>query len=55
LAKLNAEVLTHLAQGAKLSITLDVEATSEAGFTEQQIRTVSENAKTLKFDSAEFE
>jgi predicted AAA+ superfamily ATPase len=55
LAKLNAEVLTHLAQGAKLSITLDVEAISEEGFTEQQVRTVSENAKTLKFDSAEFE
>lgn len=55
LAKLNAEVLTHLAQGAKLSITLDVEATSDVGFTEQQVRTVSENARTLKFDSAEFE
>jgi hypothetical protein len=55
LAKLNAEVLHHLAHGAKLSITLDVEAVSEDGFTEQQIRTVSENAKTLKFDTAEFE
>lgn len=55
LAKINAEVLTHLASGAKLTITLDIEAESEAGFTEQQVRTVRENATTLKFDSAEFE
>ena len=55
LAKINAEVLTHLAAGAKLTITLDIEAESDDGFTEQQVRTVRENAMTLKFDSAEFE
>lgn len=55
LAKINAEVLIHLAAGAKLTITLDIEAESEDGFTEQQVRTVRENANTLKFGSAEFE
>ncbi len=55
-AKIAQEVLANLAQsGAKLSISLSVDAVSATGFTEQQIRTIRENAATLKFTTNEFE
>ena len=51
------EVIAHLrdAAGAKLVVRLEIEAVDERGFDEQQIRTVSENARTLKFEQSGFE
>ena len=51
------EVIKHLAgvAGASVSISVDIEAVDPDGFTEDVRRTVTENAKTLRFDSAEFE
>lgn len=50
------EVLAHLReQGVSLSVRIEIEATDAAGFDENKIRTVSENAKTLKFDQSGFE
>ena len=55
-AKIAGEVLANLAaSGAKLTISLSVDAISVDGFTEQQIRTIRENAATLKFTTNEFE
>ena len=56
LKKIADEVLAHLrADGVALSVRIEVEATSVAGFDEAKVRTVSENAKTLKFDQSGFE
>lgn len=41
--------------GAKLSITIEVEAESPQGFDDRVQRTVTENATTLKFNTTEFE
>ncbi len=51
------EVIAHLRNdpGARLVVRLEIEAVDETGFDEQQIRTVSENARTLKFDQSGFE
>ena len=50
------EVLTHLrGENVNLTVRLEIEATDPEGFDEARIRTVSENAKTLKFDQAGFE
>lgn len=51
------EILSHLAAtpGAKVTITLDIEAVVEDGFAENTVRTVSENANTLKFEQSGFE
>jgi hypothetical protein len=40
---------------ADISIAVEIEATSNAGFSDDIRRTVSENARTLKFDTHEFE
>lgn len=50
-------VLQHLASetGAAVTIRLEIEATAAGGFSEQVMRTVSENSNTLKFTSSEFE
>jgi hypothetical protein len=40
---------------AKVSIKIDIEAQSSQGFTEGTQRAVKENAKVLKFGSAEFD
>jgi hypothetical protein len=40
---------------AEVTLTLEIEATVEAGFAEDVRRTVGENARTLKFDTHEFE
>jgi hypothetical protein len=39
----------------EVRITLEIDATSESGFAEDVQRTVTENARTLKFESHEFE
>ena len=50
------EVLAHLRAGdASVVVRIEIEATAPGGFGEAKIRTVSENAKTLKFDQAGFE
>ncbi|WP_205369589.1 Swt1 family HEPN domain-containing protein [Thermoleptolyngbya sp. PKUAC-SCTB121] len=51
------EVICHLAalNGAQVKITLEVEATFPEGATDEATRTVTENCRTLKFTSYEFE
>ena len=50
------EVIAYLRQeGIDLAVRVEIEATKSTGFDEGQIRTVSENARTLKFDQSGFE
>jgi hypothetical protein len=51
------EILDHLihAEGTTVKITLEIEASKPDGFDESQVRVVSENASTLKFDQRSFE
>ena len=51
------EVISHLAGlvGAKVRVTLEVEAQMPDGASEQVVRTVTENGRTLKFSSQGFE
>ena len=41
--------------GSAVSITVEIEASAPEGFSEDLRRTVSENARTLKFETSEFE
>lgn len=50
------EVIAHLRDpDTKLVVRIEIEATDSDGFDDATIRTVSENAQTLKFDQAGFE
>ena len=51
------EVIAHLAGlvGAKVTVTLEVDAEVPTGAPEQVVRTVTENSRTLKFSSQGFE
>ena len=51
------EVLAHLRADATANVVvrIEIEATEAAGFDEGKVRTVSENARTLKFDQSSFE
>jgi hypothetical protein len=51
------EVIAHLAgqMGAEVTVTIEIEATLPNGATDQLVRTVAENSRTLKFDSHGFE
>ena len=51
------EVIAHLAGqvGAKVTVTLEIEATMPDGVSDQVVRTVTENSHTLKFTSHGFE
>lgn len=51
------EVIAHLAAQpeAEVSVTLEIEAQLPKGASDQVIRTVTENGRTLKFTSQEFE
>ena len=51
------EVITHLAGlvGANVKVTLEIEADIPAGAPDHVVRTVTENSRTLKFDSHGFE
>ncbi|ORW93958.1 AAA family ATPase [Mycobacterium sp. IEC1808] len=50
------EIIAHLRDtGTNLVVKIEIEATDAAGFDESKIRTVSENAQTLKFDQSGFE
>jgi hypothetical protein len=49
---INKEVLDHFASqvGTDLEVTIEVVARKPDGFADNLIRTVTENARTLKFD-----
>ena len=51
------EVIAHLAgqMGVEVTVTLEIEARLPNGATEQIVRTVTENSRTLKFTSQGFE
>lgn len=50
------EVIANLRdQGIELVVRIEIEAINSNGFDENKIRTVAENAKTLKFDQSGFE
>lgn len=51
------EVLSHLVGqvGARVSVTLEIEVTLPNGASDQMVRTVTENSRTLKFSSHGFE
>jgi len=51
------EVISHLSglDGAKVTVTLEIEAYMPSGFPDQVRRTVTENSRTLKFKSQGFE
>ncbi|NMO53435.1 ATP-binding protein [Actinoplanes sp. TBRC 11911] len=55
--KIADEVLAPLAatQNVQLVVRVEVEAIATAGFDTAKVRTVAENASTLKFDESEFE
>jgi hypothetical protein len=55
--RLADEVLAHLATtpGIQLEIRVEIEALAPDGFDDTKLRTINENANTLKFDSTEFE
>ena len=55
--KIAEEVIAHLAGlvGAKVTVTLEISAEVPAGVSEQVVRIVTENSRTLKFISQGFE
>jgi predicted AAA+ superfamily ATPase len=55
--KLADEVLGPLGAtpGVTLNVTIEIEATTTGGFDDAKVRTVSENATTLKFEQSGFE
>ncbi|GMW05568.1 MAG: Swt1 family HEPN domain-containing protein [Gammaproteobacteria bacterium] len=56
-ARIAEEVIAHLVglKGAEVTVTLDISAQMPAGAPENVVRTVTENARTLKFSSSAFE
>jgi hypothetical protein len=56
-SRIAEEVVAHLAGqiGAEVQVTLEIEATLPGGASEQIVRTVTENSRTLKFTSHGFE
>ena len=57
LSRLSQEILMQLAavEDAQLEITVEVQARSAKGFPEEKVRTVLENARTLRFRQSSFE
>jgi hypothetical protein len=50
------EIFANLSEdGTELVVKIEIEATKPTGFAEGQVRTLSENAQTLKFDQSSFE
>jgi hypothetical protein len=56
-AQIAEEIVAHLQaqNGAEVTVTLDIRADIPQGADERLVRTVTENAKTLKFESMGFE
>ena len=57
LTRLSQEILQQLAalDGVDLEVTVEVHARREEGFTDDKVRVVSENARTLRFEQSSFE
>ena len=57
LNKVSAEILHQLSAvpGARMKVTLEIEAVAEDGFPDDKVRVVRENARTLKFTQFGFE
>ena len=55
--KIAEEVIAHLVglQGSTVEVTLEIEAEIPSGAPDHVVRTVTENCRTLKFDSHGFE
>ena len=55
--KIAEEVIAHLSglPGAKVTVTLEIEAEIPGGAPDHVVRTVTENSRTLKFSSQGFE
>ena len=56
-ARIADEVISHLASlvGSSVQVTLEIEAEVPGGVPHNVVRTVTENARTLKFDNQAFE
>jgi hypothetical protein len=56
-SRIAEEVISHLAgqAGAEVVVTLEIEARLPGGASEQTIRIVTENGRTLKFTQHAFE
>ncbi len=54
---LSQEILQQLSavDGVELAVSVEVHARSEAGFPDDKVRIVLENARTLKFEQSSFE
>jgi hypothetical protein len=50
-------VIQHLAavDGVELEVRLEISAVAKDGFDEAKVRTIAENAHTLKFEQSGFE
>jgi predicted AAA+ superfamily ATPase len=57
LTKISQEVIRHLAESddVDLEIRLEISASSKDGYPDDKVRIITENARTLKFDSYGFE
>lgn len=56
IGNITREIIERLTgTGAALEITIDIQASKPEGFEESEIRTIGENARTLKFNSSSFE
>ncbi|AVT32673.1 AAA family ATPase [Plantactinospora sp. BC1] len=55
LNRLQTEVLAHLARAGELELTIEITARKPDGYADDEIRTISENARVLKFEQARFE
>jgi hypothetical protein len=55
--RITSEVIQHLAavEGVELEVRLEINAIAKDGFDEAKVRTVSENAHTLRFEQSGFE
>ena len=57
LTRLSQEIIQHLAapEGVELEVRVEITARKPDGFPEDKVRIVTENARTLKFESYGFE
>jgi hypothetical protein len=56
LAEIADSIVAQLARAdASVTVTVEIEAATDDGFSDEIRRTVSENAGTLKFETHEFE
>ena len=56
-SQIASEVISHMdgLVGAKVTVTLEIEAERPDGFPDNVVRTVNENSSTLKFTNHGFE